>query len=36
MRSSVSCQTQSGGICLVAAQGYVVINGSAYYAGNNA
>jgi len=35
LRSSASCQSQSGGICLVAAQGYVVINGAAYYAGNN-
>lgn len=35
LRSSASCQSQSGGICLVAAQGFVLINGSAYYAGNN-
>ncbi len=36
LRSSSSCQTQSGGICVVAAQGYIIINGSAYHASNRA
>lgn len=34
-RSSASCSNSAGGICLQAASGFVVIGGSATYAGNN-
>lgn len=34
-RSSATCARQAGGICLQAANGYTLIGGGAYFAGNN-